>query len=98
MRKRIINPVQQETTSRDLEWLNIETLAEVEITSEDPAHSFESALQPGRSGWRAAVPGKQTIRLIFDTPQTIHRIWISFVEPSAERTQEFVLRWSPDNG
>jgi len=98
MRKRIINPVQQETTSLDLEWLNIEKLAEVEITSEDPAHPIESALQPGRSGWRAAVPGKQTIRLIFDAPQTIHRIWIEFVEPSTERTQEFVLRWSPDDG
>jgi hypothetical protein len=98
MRKRIINPVQQEAKSLNLEWINLEKLAEVEITSEDPTHPIESALQPGRSGWRAAVPGKQTIRVIFDTPQTIHRIWISFVELSAERTQEFVLRWSPDDG
>jgi hypothetical protein len=98
MRKRIVNPVQQETSSLDLEWLNIEKLAEVEITSEDTAHPIESALQPGRSGWRAASPGKQTIRLIFDSPQTIDRIWINFLEASTERTQEFVLRWSPDGG
>ncbi|PQP34590.1 carbohydrate-binding protein, partial [Desulfobacteraceae bacterium SEEP-SAG9] len=44
MRKRIITPVQQETASPDLEWLNMEGLAEVEITSEDAAHPIESAL------------------------------------------------------
>jgi hypothetical protein len=98
MRKRIINPVQQETTSLDLEWLNIEEHAKVEVTSEDAAHPIESALLPGRSGWRAAGPGKQTIRLIFDCPQRIQRIRINFVEPSTERTQEYVLRWSPDGG
>ena len=37
MRKRIIAPVQQETVSPDQDWLNVEGLAEVEITSEDPA-------------------------------------------------------------
>lgn len=98
MRKRIINLVQQESTSLDLKWLNIEELAEVEITSEDVAHPIESALQPGRSGWRAASSGKQTIRLLFDSPQKIQRIWIDFVEPGIERTQEYVLRWLPDGG
>ena len=98
MRKRIINLAQQETASLELEWLDIERLAEVEITSEDAAHPIESALLPGQSGWRAAGPGKQTIRLKFDRPQRIQRIWINFVEPSTERTQEYVLRWSPDGG
>ena len=99
MRKRIINPVQQETASPDLEWLNMEGLAEVEITSEDAAHPIESALLPGRaSGWRAAAPGKQTIRLLFASPQRLRRIWLKFVEPSTERTQEYLLRWSPDGG
>lgn len=98
MRKRIINPVQQKTSSLDLEWLNIDELAAVEITSEDAAHPIESALLPGRSGWRAAGPGKQTIRLNFDRPQRIQRIWINFVEPSTERTQEYLLRWSADSG
>ncbi len=99
MRKRIITPVQQETASLDQEWLNIEELAEVEITSEDTAHPIESALLPGLdSGWRAASPGKQTIRLLFANPQRLRRIWLNFVEPHTERTQEYVLRWSPDGG
>jgi hypothetical protein len=99
MRKRIIAPVQQETASPDQDWLNVEGLAEVEITSEDAAHPIESALLPGRaSGWRAAEPGKQTIRLLFAPPQRLRRIWLNFVEPLTERTQEYVLRWSPDGG
>jgi len=99
MRKRIITPVQQETVSLDQDWLNIEGLAEVEITSEDAAHPIESALLPGlASGWRAAGPGKQTIRLLFDNPQRLRRIWLNFVESRTERTQEYVLRWSPDGG
>jgi hypothetical protein len=99
MRKRIITPVQQETASHGQEWLNIEGLAEVEITSEDAAHPIEDALLPGgASGWQAAAPGKQTIRLLFDSPQRIRRIWLNFMEPCTERTQEYVLRWSPDGG
>ncbi len=99
MRKRIITPVQQETAYPDLEWLNMEGHAEVEITSEDASHPIESALLPGRtSGWRAAGPGKQTIRLLFDKPQRLQRIWLNFVETHIERTQEYVLRWSPDGG
>ena len=46
-------------------------------------------------GWRAGEPGIQTIRLVFDQPQDVHRIYLSFVETTAARTQEFVLRWSP---
>jgi hypothetical protein len=99
MRKRIITPVQQETASSDLEWLNLKELAEVEITSEDAAHPIESALLFDRaSGWCAAGPGKQMIRLLFDSPQRLQRIKLHFVETSTERTQEYVLRWSPDGG
>jgi hypothetical protein len=99
MRKRIIAPIQQETESPEQDWLNVEDLAEVEITSEDTAHPIESALLPGRaSGWRAARPGKQMIRLLFANPQRLRRVWLNFVEPLTERTQEYVLRWSPDGG
>jgi hypothetical protein len=99
MRKRIIADIQKETVSPGKDWLNVEGLAEVEITSEAAAHPIESALLPDRaSGWRAAGPGKQTIRLLFDHPQRLRRIWMNFVEPEAERTQEYVLRWSPDRG
>ena len=99
MRKRIIAPVQQETRPPDQDWLNVEELAEVEITSEDAAHPIESALLPGgTSGWRAAGPGKQTIRLLFSHPQRLRRIWLNFTEARMERTQEYVLRWSADGG
>jgi hypothetical protein len=99
MRKRIIAHVQKDTAASDQDWLNVEGLAEVEITSEDTAHPIESALLPGRaSGWRAAVPGRQTIRLLFNHPQQLRRIWLNFVESETERTQEYVLRWSPDSG
>ena len=98
MRKRILGPVQEEDCLEP-QWLNIEGLVEVEITSEDAAHPIESALLPGgTSGWRAAEPGQQTIRLLFKQPQPLRRIWMNFVEPQTQRTQEYVLRWSSDNG
>lgn len=99
MRKRIIPPVQRDTSPPGEDWLDLERLAEVEITSEDAEHPIESALLSGRgSGWQAAGPGEQTIRLIFEHPQRLRRIWLYFVEPATERTQEFVLRWSADGG
>jgi hypothetical protein len=99
MRKRIIAPVRNETAYTEQAWLNLEGLAEVEITSEDAAYPIESALLPGgASGWRAAGPGKQTIRLIFSSPQRLRRIRLTFAETGAERTQEYVLRWSADDG
>ena len=98
MHKRILGPV-QEGDCLEPQWLNIERLVEVEITSEDAAHPIESALLPGgTSGWRAAEPGQQTIRLLFKQPQPLRRIWMNFVEPQTQRTQEYVLRWSSDNG
>lgn len=98
MRKRIIGQVQQGTEPPG-DWLNVEELAEVEITSEDSAHPIESALvSGGTTGWRAAGPGKQTVRLLFASPQRLRRIWLDFAEPHIGRTQEYVLRWSADGG
>jgi hypothetical protein len=77
----------------------LEYLAQAELTSENGDHPIESALTPNSgSGWRAQHPGKQTIRLLFDKPQRIRRIHLLFLEEGQERTQEFVLRWSPDSG
>lgn len=98
MRKRVL-PSTQDAPTADSGWLDLEPLVEVEITSEDPAHPIESALIPGKGpGWRAAGPGVQTIRLIFDPPRSLRRILLEFSETSAERTQEYVLRWSADGG
>ena len=101
MRKRLIDTTRvQQPPERG--WLALEKLATVEVTSEDAAHPIESALVLGEGssgqGWRAGQPGEQTIRLIFDQPLRIERIRLKIEEPDVERTQEFVLRWSPDAG
>lgn len=99
MRKRLITQSPSDAARVHQEWLNIEPLAQVEVTSEDSAYPVELALEPGtEKGWRAAHPGKQTIRLIFDQPQRLNRIRLVFEENQLERTQEFLLRWSPDGG
>lgn len=99
MRKRIISPQRKTTETPAGDWLDLENLCEVEITSENPDYPIEAALMPGQShGWRAAVPGKQTIRLVFARPLQIGRVWLSFVETGSARTQQYTLRWSPDNG
>ena len=98
MRKRVISTPPEDVTP-DQDWLDLEQVARVEVTSEDAAHPIESALVPGQeSGWRAAQPGEQTIRLVFDRPQRLTRLWLLFIEADTARTQEFVLRWSPDDG
>ena len=100
MRKRIIHQGTPATTAADdQDWLEVEHLVQVELTSEDAGHPIESALIINTgSGWRAQQPGKQTIRLLFDKPHRISRIQLAFQEDERERTQEFVLRWSPDGG
>ncbi len=98
MRKRMLKSTVEETTAGQ-EWLDVEQLAQVEVTSEDAAHPIEAALAPGdERGWRAAQPGEQTIRLVFDRPQRLSRTWLRFVEADTARTHEFALRWSPDGG
>jgi hypothetical protein len=95
MRKRLINPV----SPVDERWLDVQRLAQVELTSEDAAYPIEAALMPSAgSGWRAAQAGEQTIRLLFDEFQRVRRIQLVFQEDQQARTQEFVLRWSPDGG
>src|SRR5207245_9949038 len=101
MRKRVVDPVPKDSPLplHDGAWLDLEHVAQVEVTSEDAAYPVESALAPGAaSGWRAAQPGQQTIRLVFDRPQWLRRIWLLFIEPDVARTQEFVLSWSSDGG
>jgi hypothetical protein len=99
MRKRIIGHGPGKVAADEDDWLDLERLAQVEITSEDVDHPIESALIPGMgSGWRAAQPGEQTIRLRFDKPLRLKRIRLVFHEDEQARTQEFVLRWSPDGG
>lgn len=99
MRKRILDPTSDDTLSSAASWLDLDELAEVELTSEDKNHPVEAALRPGGgAGWRAAAPGEQVIRLRFDAPQRLQRIRLVFHEREVARTQEFTLRWSADGG
>ncbi|MFP3868420.1 MAG: hypothetical protein ACLFUU_09695 [Desulfobacteraceae bacterium] len=99
MRKRIIGQGPGELAGAQPGWIDLERLAQVEITSEDVDHPIESALIPDTGpGWQAAQPGEQTIRLWFDEPLSVKRINLEFQEAEQGRTQEFVLRWSPDGG
>ena len=98
MQKRMVGTLAQGSATAD-EWLDLESMARVELTSEDPDHPIESALVPNEgSGWRAGETGRQRIRLVFHQPQRLRRIMLRFDEPRGERTQEFALRWSPDGG
>ena len=100
MRKQIINEETQGVSPAEpQDWRDLERLVQVELTSEDAEHAIESALVSNTgSGWRAQLPGKQTIRLLFDAPQRISRIQLVFQEDALERTQEFVLCWSRGPG
>ena len=97
MRKQIIS--RKSPTAAEKEWLDLDSRAAVEVTSEDDRFPIESALTgQGRGGWRAAEPGTQKIRLIFDQPQHLRQISLIFEETETSRMQEFTLRWSPDGG
>jgi hypothetical protein len=99
MRKRLITPTTESIRTRGEGWLDVERAAVVEVTSEDKDFPVESAFVSGDTpGWRAAAPGTQTIRLIFDQPQKLRCISLVFEENETPRTQEFVLRWSPESG
>ena len=99
MRKRLLTPTSQDAPPLDESWLKLDTAAVVEVTSEEKDYPVESALVLGEvRGWRAAASGTQIIRLFFDKPQRLARISLVFEEPEVERTQEFVLRWSSDDG
>jgi hypothetical protein len=99
MRKRFISQTPQTVQPQVEDWLDLERAAVVEVTSEEKNFPVESALVSGDTrGWRAAIPGTQTIRLLFDQPQKLRRISLVFEEHETTRTQEFVLRWSSDGG
>ena len=99
MRKRLMTSIPNDRVPFSEGGLDVANLAMVEITSEDEAFPIEFALQPGKKGGgRAAEPGAQIIRLLFDQPQRLKRIHLVFEETEIQRTQEFALRWSPDRG
>jgi hypothetical protein len=99
MRKRVITPSPKDAPHSDEGWLDLDGAAVVEVTSEEKEYPVESALISGETrGWHASDSGTQTIRLIFDHRQRLSRISLAFEETETKRTQELVLRCSPDGG
>jgi hypothetical protein len=99
MRKSLIAPATGTDSKEEpeQEWLEIENVAKVELTSEDPNFPIEFALASRNGpGWQAATRGEQTIRIVFDKPRPLHRVRLEFSETEVERTQEFTLRWAAE--
>ena len=69
MRKRLISPIRGTGAVLGRGWLKLDRAAVVEVTSEAAAYPIEGVLpNEGERGWRAATPGVQTVRLLFDKP------------------------------
>ncbi len=98
MRKEIVGQKTVAAEATGAEWFDLNSIARVQLTSEDPAFPIENALSTNPTlnelGWRAGGPGAQTITMLFDAPQRIRRIALHFVEHKMERSQEFLLSYS----
>jgi hypothetical protein len=95
--RKIVKKADPELAPANASWLDVSTIAQVEVTSENSEYPIEFIFtEEEERGWRASEPGKQTIRLFFDEPQKIRRIWLRFREQQVERTQQFTLQWSKD--
>jgi hypothetical protein len=93
MRKRLIAPISKDAPAVSPGGLELDRAAVVEVTSEEKEYPVESALVAGETrGWRAAESGTQTIREVFDQPQSLRSISLVFGENETERTQDFRLR------
>jgi hypothetical protein len=96
MRKTLLSPTDSSSAGQGYERLDLAQAARVEVSSEAEGYPVEGALlKDVQGGWRASEPGIQTIRLLFDHPQTIRVVRLVFKENEFARTQEFVLRWLP---
>lgn len=95
MNKKIVfSPVETQPFA-EWPWLDLESLARLELTSEDSQHPIEAALRATGEGWRAAQPGTQTILIKFGAPQAVRQIQVSF-SIGERRTHEFTLGGSAD--
>jgi hypothetical protein len=74
-------------------WVDLEAIADVSVSSEDPGHPIENVFQGRGEGWRAATPGAQRLALKFHAPTAVARVRLVFEERSRPRTQEFALDW-----
>ena len=91
MRKRTTGGEASESAEQGL-WLDLDQVAEVEVSSEAPGYPIENALAfPSKGEWRAATTGAARITLHFDSPQRIARTLLHFAEEDHERSQEWAI-------
>ena len=92
MRKSVVGSAAQGKADSTSEWMDVEQLAQVEVSSEDAEFPVENALV-GRvtTGWKASATGPQVIRLLFDEAIALRRLQLHFVERTAARSQEFAV-------
>jgi hypothetical protein len=74
-------------------WRDLSQCAACEVTFEEVDSPLENALSPDVRKWIAATPGKQVIRITFDEPQNISKIFLLFEETANARSQDFALSW-----
>ncbi|HZQ50767.1 MAG TPA: hypothetical protein VFB14_01145 [Bryobacteraceae bacterium] len=99
MRKTILGHEHDAATFSGNEWLGVEAIAGIDVTSEADGAPVENVLYPDRdTGWRAGEPGPQIIRITFGGPTSIRRIQLVFRESQCARTQEFTLRCTVAGG
>ena len=83
MRKTISDPhhsVSKATIAQD-KFLNLDALAQVVVSSEAENFPIEAALtNVSDAGWRAASPGEQSIRIVFDQILNINEILLIYEE------------------
>jgi hypothetical protein len=84
LRKQILT-THQTMSGRGVAEKDIAAVATVLVSSEDPRHPIDYALDglrgPWASRWIATPPGEQTLILAFDTPRTIRKILVEVEEP-----------------
>lgn len=93
MRKQITGAALGTTEPSGGPWLDLESLAQVEVSSEAAGFPIEGALIPGSSrGWQAAAPGRADLLLRFDAPLAVAQVLLHCTDAEHERSQEWVLR------
>ena len=75
-------------------WVDLSECAAFEVTSEEASSPLENALSPDAKKWIAATPGEQTIRITFDEPQNISKIFLLFEDLQIHGAKSLVYRGS----
>ena len=79
-------------TFSSYEWLGVEAISGIGVTSEADDAPVENVLYPDReTGWHAGKPGPQIIQITFGRPTNIKHIQLVFRESQLARTQEFTV-------